>query len=57
MTFHAVVGTRDMKPEDLAENIEVIFSRLEKHFEKGRQNIRSAFVKTSMGPAVRIALQ
>lgn len=57
MTFHAVVGTRDMKAEDLAENIETIISRLEKHFEKGRQNIRSAFVKTSMGPAVRIVLQ
>lgn len=56
MTFHAVVGTREMKPEDLAENIETIVSRLEKHFEKGRQNIRSAFVKTSMGPAVRLQL-
>jgi large subunit ribosomal protein L1 len=56
LTFHAVVGTREMKPEDLAENIETIVSRLEKHFEKGRQNIRSAFVKTSMGPAVRLQL-
>lgn len=56
MTFHAVVGTKDMKPEDLTENIEVILSRLEKHFEKGRMNIRSAFIKTSMGPAVRLQL-
>ena len=56
LTFHAVVGTREMKPEDLAENIETVVSRLEKHFEKGRQNIRSAFVKTSMGPAVRLQL-
>jgi large subunit ribosomal protein L1 len=45
-----------MKPEDLTENIEVILSRLEKHFEKGRMNIRSAFIKTSMGPAVRLQL-
>ena len=56
MTFHAVVGTRDMTPEDLTENIETIISRLEKHFEKGRMNIRSVFVKTSMGPAVRIQI-
>jgi len=56
MTFHTVVGCKDMKPEDLAENIETILSRLEKHFEKGRQNIRSIFIKTTMGPSVKLQM-
>jgi large subunit ribosomal protein L1 len=53
-TFHAPVGTRDMNPDDLAENVETILRRVEAKLPRGRFNIGSVYVKTSMGPAVRV---
>ena len=54
MTFHAPVGTVNMPAEELAENIEVILKRIELKLEKGRMNIESAYVKTTMGPSERV---
>jgi large subunit ribosomal protein L1 len=54
MTFHTAVGTTDMTPEDIADNIELIFKRLGQKLEKGTMNIRSAFVKTTMGPSEKV---
>jgi large subunit ribosomal protein L1 len=53
-TFHAPVGTVEMSAEDIAENIDVILGRVESHLEKGKHNIASAYVKTSMGPAEKV---
>ena len=53
-TFHAPVGTADMTPEQLADNIETIIKRIETRLEKGRMNIASSYVKTTMGPSERI---
>ncbi len=53
-TFHAPVGTKEMKPTDLAENVETIVKRVEARLPRGRFNIGSVYVKTSMGPAVRV---
>ncbi len=53
-TFHAHVGTVDMSPEEIADNIETVIKRLESKLERGRMNIKSAYVKTTMGPAVRL---
>jgi large subunit ribosomal protein L1 len=53
-TFHAPVGTATMSAEEIAENIDAILKRVEAHLEKGKMNIASAYVKTSMGPAERI---
>ena len=53
-TFHAPIGTRDMSAEDLAENIEAILYRLESKLERGRQNIGSMYVKTTMGPSIKV---
>ncbi|MFQ5918441.1 MAG: 50S ribosomal protein L1 [Thermoplasmata archaeon] len=53
-TFHAAVGTRDMKPKDLAENLETILKRVEAQLPRGRTNIGSVYVKTTMGPAVKV---
>lgn len=52
-TFHAAIGTRDMTPEDLAENLDALMRRVVAKLERGRFNIQSAYVKTTMGPAVR----
>ncbi|PKK85395.1 MAG: 50S ribosomal protein L1 [Thermoplasmata archaeon HGW-Thermoplasmata-1] len=53
-TFHTIVGAEDMDPEKVAENIEVLIKRVESRLERGRMNIGSVYIKTTMGPAVRI---
>jgi large subunit ribosomal protein L1 len=53
-TFHAPVGTRGMTPETIAENVDAVIRRIERRLERGRLNISSAYVKTTMGPAVRL---
>ncbi len=54
ITFHAPVGSVDMSVEEIANNIDVILKRVEGRLEKGKQNIDSAYVKTTMGPSERI---
>jgi large subunit ribosomal protein L1 len=56
-TFHVAVGTRTMPPEDIADNIEAVVNRLKSKLERGVMNIHSAYVKTSMGPAVKLVLR
>ncbi|HDM67129.1 MAG TPA: 50S ribosomal protein L1 [Thermoplasmatales archaeon] len=53
-TFHTIAGTEDMSSEDIADNIEAIVKRLEGVLERGRMNIGSIYIKTTMGPAERI---
>jgi large subunit ribosomal protein L1 len=54
MTFHTSVGTTDMTAEQIAENIELIVKRVSARLEKGAMNIRSAYVKTTMGPSKKL---
>jgi large subunit ribosomal protein L1 len=44
----------DMTPEELAENIDAILKRVISKLEKGKMNIESAYVKTTMGPAEKV---
>jgi len=53
-TFHAPVGTRGMKPEEIAQNVDAVLARIVGKLERGRTNIESVYVKTTMGPAVRL---
>ncbi|MDD4222323.1 MAG: 50S ribosomal protein L1 [Candidatus Methanomethylophilus sp.] len=53
-TFHVPVGTVEMSADDIAENVNVIMSRVESHLENGKHNIDSAYIKTSMGPSERL---
>jgi len=52
-TFHAAIGTRDMTAEDIADNLDFLMRRVLGKLERGRFNIQSAYVKTTMGPAVK----
>jgi len=52
--FSTKVGSTTMKPEQVAENIETIVKRIESVLEQGRLNVRSIYVKTTMGPPVRL---
>lgn len=53
-TFHVPFGTRAMPVEDLAENLDAVLKRIITRLERGRMNIRSAYIKTTMGPAVTV---
>ncbi len=52
-TFHAAIGTRAMPPEDIADNLDALVRRVLGRLERGRDNLQSVYVKTTMGPAVR----
>lgn len=54
LTFHVPVGRRDMSPDQLAENIETIVSRLERVLDKGKHNLRTVYVTTTMGKSERV---
>jgi large subunit ribosomal protein L1 len=53
-TFHALIGNLSMSPEDIAANVEALLNIVESRLANGKQNIASVFVKTTMGPAVRL---
>ncbi|HII77286.1 MAG TPA: 50S ribosomal protein L1 [Methanolinea sp.] len=53
-TFHVKVGSTGMPPEQIAENIDAVMRRVESVLEQGSMNIRSVYVKTTMGPAERL---
>ena len=54
MTFHAAIGTAKQSQEELSANAMEIYNRVISKLERGVCNIRSLFIKTSMGPAQRI---
>lgn len=56
-TFHVAVGTRNMSPEDIADNVEAVVNRIRSKLERGIQNIHSAYIKTTMGPSVKMELR
>ncbi len=53
-TFHTAVGTRQMPAEQIAGNVDAVLNRVVGKLERGRSNIESVYVKTTMGPAVRL---
>jgi len=53
-TFHTIAGGETMSKEDISENISAIIKRLESKLERGRMNIGSVYVKTTMGHSERI---
>lgn len=54
---HCPIGTEKMSDEDLMKNFEAVLQALEKRLPKGKLNIRSAYIKTTMSPAVKIDLK
>jgi len=52
--FSTKVGSTTMKPDQVVENIDAVLKRVEARLEQGQLNIRSIYVKTTMGPAVRL---
>ena len=54
MTFHAVIGTVEQSQEEILANAMEVYNRVVGRLERGAGNIRSLFVKTTMGPATRV---
>lgn len=53
-TFHTIAGNEDMPKEQITENIDAIIKRVESSLERGRMNVGSVYIKTTMGPSERI---
>jgi len=53
-TFHTIAGNADMSKEHIVANVEAIVKRLEASLERGKMNIGSVYIKTTMGPSGRI---
>ncbi len=51
---HAPVGTEKMDDESIAENIEAVLNAVIGKLERGENQVRSVYVKTTMGPAVKV---
>jgi large subunit ribosomal protein L1 len=49
------IGDKSMEPKVLSQNIKAALDYLEQKLEKGRQNIKSVYVKTTMGTPVKLA--
>ena len=56
-TFHVPVGTTDMDPEDIAANIEAVMARVRSRLERGTLNIHTVYVKTTMGPPIKLEVK
>ncbi len=52
--FHAPIGKRDMDVEKLAENALEILKVVESKYDNPSLVVKSIYVKTTMGPAVRV---
>ena len=54
VTFQASFGTRAQSHEELLKNAMEVYTHVTSRLERGIGNIRSLYIKTSMGPATRI---
>jgi len=43
-----------MSSKELAENIEAVITKLEQTLKDGRHNLKSVYVKTTMGPSIKV---
>jgi large subunit ribosomal protein L1 len=53
-SLHLRVGTETMKDEEIAENVQAVLDALTGKLERGDRNIRSVYLKTTMGPSVKL---
>jgi large subunit ribosomal protein L1 len=56
LVAQCAVGTEDMANDLLVDNIQTIFDRLERRLQKGLNNVREAYLKTTMGPVTKLDL-
>ncbi|MBI4019711.1 MAG: 50S ribosomal protein L1 [Candidatus Aenigmarchaeota archaeon] len=54
--IHLRIGTEDMEPENVAANIEGVINFVGEKLPKGKNNIKSAHIKLTMGKPVKITV-
>lgn len=54
---HCIVGNEDMSNEELGENIEAVVTILSRSLKRGMGNIRTVYIKTTMGNSVKVLLR
>mgnify|MGYP001355880026 FL=1 len=54
VTFHTAFGSREQGIDDLTANAVAIWDRVMSKLERGAGNIRSCYIKTSMGPSIKV---
>ena len=52
--IHTIVGSEKMDDKDVGENIKALLAHLQKKFPRGKDNIKSVYLKTTMGHPVKI---
>ncbi|MBT5281509.1 MAG: 50S ribosomal protein L1 [Euryarchaeota archaeon] len=57
MTFHTTIGTVGQSQEELFANAMEVYNRVIGRLERGVGNLRSLFIKTTMGPATRVEVE
>lgn len=55
-TIHVPVGAEDMEDAQLVENIKTVISAVKEKMPNKEGNFRSIYLKTSMGPAVKVEM-
>lgn len=55
-TIWVNIGRRDMAAGDIAENAAAVLKAVESRLERGWQNIASIYMKTTMGPTVKVVV-
>jgi len=50
------VGTEKMEDKEIAENVQAVIQQIERRLRRGIKNIRSVYLKTTMGPPVKISM-
>lgn len=49
------VGNEEMDEKKVVDNVQSVINFIEGKFEKGARHIKSVYIKTTMGPAVKVA--
>ncbi|MBL6890133.1 MAG: 50S ribosomal protein L1 [Candidatus Poseidoniaceae archaeon] len=57
MAFHSTIGTVGQSQEELLANAMEVYNRVIGRLERGAGNIRSLFIKTTMGPSTRVEVE
>jgi large subunit ribosomal protein L1 len=48
------IGTENMKDEDITDNIQTVLRVLEGKLKRGIKNVKLAYIKTAMGPPIKL---
>ncbi len=54
---HIPIGTRGMEIDKVVQNAVEVVNRIQTKLEKGEENIRTIYVKTTMGPAIKVEMR